>query len=168
MSVEPGWLMPVLGAVPDLLTQMLTMDQLFGADMSHFDTHPGYESPQTDVRPGKGGSFSKPSTYFSLGALVLAGAALAVSLTHHGPAGARGLQGIQGPPGKTGATGQQAQTARLGICWSTTTSQDSYSSSWYVDSVDVSSPQIVGGVYQCPQGDTFVTVVPQKPSASGN
>lgn len=44
-------------------------------------------------------------------ACILAGAALAVSVTHAGPQGARGPQGV---PGRQGQTGRNAQVAHLG------------------------------------------------------
>jgi hypothetical protein len=92
-------------------------------------------------------------------AAVLAGAALATALTSSGP------RGVQGPAGKAGTTTQSAQTARLGICygdtWGTTTDGTSY-----VTTVSIASPVLSDGVYQCPQGLTFTSVVPQAQQTS--
>lgn len=89
-------------------------------------------------------------------ACVLAGAALAVSLTHSGP---RGPEGPRGPQGQAGNPGKAAQVARLGICWSDAY-QDSGGLSW-IDSLSIDQPILSNGVYTCPQGDTFVSTVPQ-------
>jgi hypothetical protein len=97
-------------------------------------------------------------------ACVLAGAALAASLTHTGPRGMTGPQGTAGAAGRTGNPGLSAVTAHLGICWTTTT-QTSDETSW-INSVMVQSPQITNGVYQCPDGETFVPIVPQTQQAS--
>jgi len=90
-------------------------------------------------------------------AAILAVAAMAVALTHAGPVGPRGLQGA---PGNAGSA---AQTARLGICWSDTiftqTWTDGSSSTW-VSSVSLDQPVLSDGVYTCPQGDTFVSIMP--------
>lgn len=53
-------------------------------------------------------------------------------------------------------TAQQADDARLGICWSST--EDS--STFDLQSLEVESPILSGGVYQCPTGTNFVSVVP--------
>ena len=96
-------------------------------------------------------------------ACLLSGAALAVSLLHVGPAGPRGRQGPSGPQGNAG---RAAQTARLGLCWSESV-QDNGGVAW-VDSVSIDQPVLSSGVYTCPQGDTFVSIVPQSPpSPSG-
>lgn len=96
-----------------------------------------------------------------IGAAVLAAAALAISLTHAGPRGARGA------PGPQGNAGAAAQTARLGICWSdsifTQTWADGSSSTW-VNGVSLDQPQLSNGVYTCPPGETFVSIVPQNPA----
>lgn len=93
-------------------------------------------------------------------AAVLAVAALVVALTHAGPRGATGAPGPQGNAGKT------AQTARLGICWSdsvfTQTWADGSSSAW-VNGVSLDQPELSHGVYTCPAGETFVSIVPQDP-----
>lgn len=94
-------------------------------------------------------------------ACVLSGAALAVSLTHAGPTGPRGPLGPVGPQGNAG---KAAQTARLGLCWSESF-QNSGSVTW-VDGVSIDQPVLSDGVYTCPQGDTFVSIVPQ-PARSG-
>jgi len=95
-------------------------------------------------------------------ACVLSGAALAVSLLHAGPAGQRGPQG---PPGSQGSAGKAAQTARLGLCWSESF-QDSGGVTW-VDGVSIDQPVYDSGVYACPQGDTFVSIVPQPTQGTG-
>jgi hypothetical protein len=53
---------------------------------------------------------------------------------------------------------KNATTARLGICYSYTT-QSGGSETW-VTYVSIFSPQVTSGVYQCPGGSTFVSVVP--------
>ena len=98
-------------------------------------------------------------------ACMLSGAALAVSVTHSGPRGA------QGPPGRQGDAGTAAQTGRFGVCWSapefTQTWTDGSSSTW-VSGVSIDQPILSGGVYTCPQGDTFVSIVPQSAQANGS
>jgi hypothetical protein len=89
-------------------------------------------------------------------ACILAGAALAVSLTHGGPAGPRGSRG---PQGQHGTTGHAAQVARLGICWNDTY-QTSGTSEW-VTSIAITAPLVNDGVYTCVQGATFTSIVPQ-------
>lgn len=108
--------------------------------------------------------------------VALGGAALAVSLTHAGPvgpagvAGRNGAVGPAGPPGPAGATGQAAQTARLGVCWNaplfTQNWADGTSDTW-VSSVSLDAPQLTNGVYTCPQGEQFVSVVPQDAPSNG-
>ena len=95
-------------------------------------------------------------------ACVLAGAALAVSLTRSGPAGSAGPPGPAGPQGNAG---KAAQTARLGLCWSESF-QDSGTTTW-VDGVSIDQPILSDGVYTCPQGDTFVSIVPQTSASNG-
>ncbi len=102
----------------------------------------------------------KPSVIFSAVACILTGAALAVSLLHAGPTGPRGFQGPAGPQGNAG---KAAQTARLGLCWSESL-QDNGGVTW-VNGVSIDQPVLQDGVYTCPQGDTFVSIVPQ-PSAT--
>lgn len=101
----------------------------------------------------------------STAACILAGAALTAALTHAGATGPRGAQGQPGPAGKNSVISQTAQTARLGICygdtWGTTTDGTSY-----VTTVSIASPVLSGGVFECPQGLTFASVVPQP--SSGN
>ena len=101
----------------------------------------------------------------AVAACLLSGAALAVSLTHSGPRGA------QGPAGRQGDAGQAAQTGRFGVCWSapefTQTWADGSASAW-VSAVSIDAPVLSGGVYTCPQGDTFTSIVPQSAPASGS
>ena len=87
-------------------------------------------------------------------ACILAGAAFTVSLTHSGPRGVMGPQGIQGIPGRVA----NVQQARYGICW--TEAVQLSNGVTFVSSVDIEPPQISNGVYQCPQGETFVTIQP--------
>ena len=96
----------------------------------------------------------------ALVACVLSGAALAVSLTHAGPAGPTGPQGVRGPAGQQGNAGRAAQTARLGVCWSYTTQTSSDGSVTWVNSETLSSPVLSNGVYTCGQGEQFVSIVP--------
>jgi hypothetical protein len=58
-----------------------------------------------------------------------------------------------------------ANLARLGICWSASY-QSNNGISW-IDSMTVDQAVSTNGVYTCPQGDTFVSVVPQ-PSTAGH
>lgn len=107
---------------------------------------------------------NKLAAIAALVACILAGAALAVSLTHTGPRGRAGFTGPQGPPGKEAS----AAKARYGVCWTsasfTQTFSDGTTATW-ISSVDVSSPQLVAGVYQCPSGEQFVSIVPIPQSA---
>lgn len=92
-------------------------------------------------------------------ACILAGAALAVALTHSGPTGLAGPAGPAGPPGRA----VSVQQARYGVCWSYTTFTRTYtdgSSDTWVSTISVDPPQVSNGVYQCPQGETFVTIQP--------
>jgi hypothetical protein len=105
----------------------------------------------------------------TVAAVALAAAALAVSVLHAGPAGPRGSQGPAGPQGQTGRQGdpgRTAQTSRFGVCWTYSTQTGSDGVTTWVTSVDISAPQLVAGVYQCPQGETFVSIVPQ-PATGG-
>lgn len=99
-------------------------------------------------------------------ALALSAAALAVSVTHSGPAGS---QGPPGPRGSQGDAGRAASSARLGVCWSapvyTQVWGDGSSSTW-VSEVSITPAVLSDGVYACPGGEMFVSVVPQ-PSSSG-
>lgn len=90
-------------------------------------------------------------------AAMLAGAALAVSLLHAGPAGRAGTPGPPGPAGKAAA----AVRLRYGVCW-IANYQTSGGLTW-VDSLSIDSAQVTDGVYQCPQGETFVSIVPSHP-----
>jgi hypothetical protein len=107
----------------------------------------------------------KPSTILSAAACALAGAALAVSLLHAGPRGPQGPVGSRGPAGPQGNAGKAAQTARLGLCWSESF-QNSGTVTW-VDGISLDQPVLSDGVYTCPQGDTFVSIVPQPTQAAG-
>ena len=91
-------------------------------------------------------------------ACALAALAMAVSLLHAGPPGRAGIQGPRGLAGPAGSAGKSAQTARLGICWSVAY-QDSGGVSW-VGGVSIDQPVLASGVYTCPQGDTFTSIVP--------
>lgn len=96
-------------------------------------------------------------------ALLVAVAALVVALTAHGVPGPRGPAGHAGPAGatgKAGATGQAAQTARLGVCWSFSTQSSADGATTWVSSVSIDQPLLQNGVYVCPQGDQFVSIVP--------
>lgn len=53
-------------------------------------------------------------------------------------------------------TSQEASTARLGLCWSSSVDNSTFD----VQSVQLASPVVAGGVYECPTGMTFVSVVP--------
>ncbi len=93
----------------------------------------------------------------ALVACVLAGAALAVALSHGGP------RGPQGPAGPVGHAGVSAAQSRFGVCWNsqsfTQTWSDGSSSTW-LNSVTIDQAVYDHGVYTCPQGDTFVSIVP--------
>ena len=106
------------------------------------------------------------STIASTTAAVLAGAALAAALTHSGPAGIRGAQGPAGQAGKTvSITSQAASTARFGVCWGDTWGTTSGGTS-YVTTVSLASPVLADGVFECPQGLTFTSVVPEPQQTS--
>ena len=100
----------------------------------------------------------------SIVACVLAGMALAVSLTHSGPRGYDGPPGPQGPAGPRGATGSAGTSAtqqRLGICWTATASSPLLTAGYEaVQYVSVDQAIYSNGVYTCPQGETFVSIVP--------
>ncbi len=100
----------------------------------------------------------------AVAALAAACAALAVSLLHTGP---RGLQGPGGPQGRPGDPGRSAQTARFGICWSYSTQTSSDGLTTWVTSVSVSPAQVTSGVYACPMGEQFVSIVPQATGTGG-
>ena len=68
----------------------------------------------------------------------------------------RQLQQVELEQQQVARTAQQASGARLGVCWSST--QDS--TTFDIQSIQLSSPVVSGGVYQCPSGETFVSVVP--------
>jgi hypothetical protein len=92
-------------------------------------------------------------------ACILAGAALAMSLLHAGPAGPQGPAGAQGPSGRPGTSAAQN---RFGVCWQYFT-QTSDNLTW-VTSVTIDQAIYADGVYQCPQGETFVSIVPGPPA----
>ncbi len=66
------------------------------------------------------------------------------------------LQTVQSAEQVAARTAQQASTARLGLCWNTTTDQTTFD----LQNLQLASPVISGGVYQCPSGMSFVSVVP--------
>ena len=107
---------------------------------------------------------TSPGTILGAAACVLAGAALAFSLTHTGP------RGPQGPTGPQGHTGKAAQASRFGVCWEapafTQDWADGSSDTW-VSYVSIDQPQLQNGVYACPQGETFVSIVPQAQGGQG-
>src|SRR6266568_380750 len=93
-------------------------------------------------------------------ALILAAAALVVSLTHAGPQGlrgAQGLKGIQGAQGTSGSAGLSARLAHLGVCVSSGSADGDYG--YYVEEID--PPALTTGVASCPNG-SFVSVVPAR------
>jgi hypothetical protein len=104
-----------------------------------------------------------PARIVSVCAVGAAVAAITVSFLHTSQRGPTGPQGRAGPQG---SIGKSAQLSRLGICWSAPASpslaSDGVSGVGYVD---IESAILDNGVYTCPQGDTFVSVVPQ-PSAT--
>jgi hypothetical protein len=75
------------------------------------------------------------------------------------------------------ATGNQARAAqsaaisanlaRLGICFNFQYTFDPYSGNSYVSSAEIDQAEVVNGVYVCPQGDTFVSVVPASQQSQG-
>lgn len=109
---------------------------------------------------------NRATQFVAILALPLSAAALAVAASHSGPAGPAGPPG---PRGSQGDTGRAAVSARLGICWEapvwTQAWSDGSSSTW-VSEVSITPAVYAGGVYSCPGGETFVSVVPQ-PSNSG-
>lgn len=60
-----------------------------------------------------------------------------------------------------------AAIARLGVCWNASygTATGDYGS--YAESMSIDAPVTAGGVTTCPQGDTFVPVVPQATARPG-
>lgn len=85
-------------------------------------------------------------------ALGLAGAALALSVTHAGPAGPVGRQGVSGPAGPAGQRGVSGPAGQVstqdGICYDATLAPYFY------------SPTDINGVESC-YGGQFITIVPQ-------
>lgn len=53
-------------------------------------------------------------------------------------------------------TASQANNARLGVCYSTQRDSVTYD----INDVSLQPPVVSGGVYQCPSGMNFVSVVP--------
>lgn len=96
-------------------------------------------------------------------ACAVAGAALGVALGH---AGARGPQGPPGARGATGSVGKAAQVARLGICWNDTSTYSDIEQQVIINSLEIDPPVVQDGVYTCPNGDSFVSVVPN-PATTG-
>lgn len=84
-------------------------------------------------------------------ACILAGAALAVSLTHTGP------RGVMGPVGPQGSTGHNATVAHLGVCWNMETYLNNGGTNFLGA---MTAPVLTDGVPSCPTGQ-FVSVVPQ-------
>lgn len=97
----------------------------------------------------------------SIVAAMLAGAALAVSLLHAGPSGRHGSPGARGPAGPAGKPAS-AQQQRLGICWNAPTNTGLSGAGFgnAVEYVTIDQAIYDHGVYTCPQGDTFVSIVP--------
>ena len=86
-------------------------------------------------------------------AVLLAAAALAVSLTHAGPKGAAGAAG------PAGHTGQNAEVAHLGLCINMAVQTGVVYLP--VDTADpITAPVLTDGVPSCPAGQ-FVSIVPQ-------
>lgn len=81
---------------------------------------------------------------------------LAIALPHQaGPPGPRG------PAGAQGSVGKSAELARLGICWQTQDNAQLDQMSFpAIESLTIQSAVFANGVYTCPQGMTFVSVVP--------
>ena len=94
----------------------------------------------------------KPCSVLSAVACILAGAALAVSLLHAGPAGPGGPQGPAGPQGQTG---RNAEVAHLGFC--------DVGMAASMDVPVLLPPVLIDGVASCPNG-SFVSIVPQPAS----
>jgi hypothetical protein len=100
-------------------------------------------------------------------ALLVGCAALAVSLTHAGPAGPRGAQGTRGaagqrgpagPQGASGASGTDVPTGQLGFCYGTFNDETGGGSSYtWVATITPLTEQ--DNVISCP-GGTFVSVEP--------
>jgi ABC-type Na+ efflux pump permease subunit len=68
---------------------------------------------------------------------------------------------------QAGSAVSSANLAHLGICWDASYGTTSENDGPYAESVDVESPIVSNGVYSCPQGDTYVTIVPQVSKADG-
>jgi hypothetical protein len=87
----------------------------------------------------------------SVVAAIIAGGALAVSVTHAGPQGRAGTNGTTKVVTMTRSTPQQT----LGFCAAVT--DNSSTGAAYVQSVFIEQPSIVGGVVTCTSG-TFIPV----------
>ena len=100
-------------------------------------------------------------------ATALASAALSVSLLHAGPAGKPGPPGPRGAPGPAGAPGKPASATRerFGVCWEA--DYQTQNGVTWINSVIITPAQISNGVYECPQGETFTSVVPEKSLLGG-
>jgi len=81
---------------------------------------------------------------------------LAVEYHSQADSMSRQLARVEQAQEQAARTADQANSARLGICWSST--EDS--STFDLQSVQIESPIVAGGVYQCPSGTNFVSVVP--------
>jgi hypothetical protein len=83
-------------------------------------------------------------------ACILALAALTVSITHAEP------------------VTSQAQTARLGFCWESDYQQVLSGGASFVENMNITPANLSDGVYACPDGEVFVSVVPQTTSANNS
>jgi len=68
----------------------------------------------------------------------------------------RQLRQVQQAQRQISRTAARVSTVRLGVCWSSTTD----SSIFGLPNISLESPVLSGGVYRCPSGMTFVSVVP--------
>ncbi len=54
----------------------------------------------------------------------------------------------------------------MGVCWNANYQTSSDGSTAWVSGISISPAQIQNGVYQCPSGETFVSIVPQPVNTS--
>ncbi len=69
-------------------------------------------------------------------------------------------QGVTRQVAQAQATATAAQDARLGICYNFTPGYAESRNNWIQSSLSMNPPEDNNGVYDCPSGETFASVVP--------
>ena len=69
-------------------------------------------------------------------------------------------QGVTQQVAQAQATATAAQDARLGVCYSFTSGYTDNNGNWVQSSLSMNPPEDNNGVYDCPNGETFASVVP--------